>query len=107
MVARANASSPELALPYNVREDILDTGRDAALQLGRWEDALALNAEILESKERRGASALEMARNRFNDYGPLLRLGRIAEARSLLLECREIDEREHNTQALGKDLVAR
>ena len=100
------SDQPETALPYNVRESILDTGRYAALQLKRWEDALALNAEILESKEHRGASALEIARNRFNDYFPLLRLGRIAEARSLLLDCREIDEREHNTHDLGKDLSA-
>ena len=100
------SDQPEAALPFNVRETILDTGRDAALQLERWEDALAFNAELLESKERRGASAFEMARNRFNDYCPLLRLGRIGEARSLLLDCREIDEREHNTQGLGKDLSA-
>ena len=96
----------ETALPYNVREGILDTGRYAARQLERWEDALALNAEVSESEEHRGASALEIARSRFNDYGPLLRLGRIGEARSLLLDCREIDEREHNTQGLGKDLGA-
>ena len=73
-----------------MRESILDTGRSAALQLKRWEDALALNAELLESKAHRGASVFEIARRRFNDYGPLLRLGRIPEARSLLLECREI-----------------
>ena len=96
----------EAVRPYNLREGILDTGRDAALQLGRWEDALALNAELLESQQHRGASAFEMARRRFNDYFPLLRLGRIGEARSLLLDCREIDEREHNTQGLGKDLSA-
>jgi hypothetical protein len=96
----------ETAVPYNVRELTLDTGRNAARQLRRWEDALAFNAELLEAKERRGASAFEMARNRFNDYGPLLQLGRIAEARSLLLECREIDEREHNTQELGVDFSA-
>ena len=100
------SDQPEVAAPYNVRETILDTGRYAALQLERWEDALAFNAEILESKEHRGASAFEIARNRFNDYGPLLRLGRIAEARSLLLDCREIYEREHNTQELGMVLSA-
>ena len=47
-----------------------------------------------------------MARNRFNDYGPLLRLGRIAKARSLLLDCREIFEREHSTHELGAVLSA-
>jgi hypothetical protein len=96
----------DTALPYSVRELILDTGRTAAAQLKRWEDALALNAEIQESMERRGASALEIARSRFNDYAPLLRLGRLAEARSLLLECREIFEREQNMQGLGRVLGA-
>ena len=100
------SDQPEVALPFNVRENILDTGRSAALQLGRWEDTFALNAELLGSKEHRGASAFEMARNRFNDYFPLLRLGRIAEARSLLLDCREIFEREYYTEGLGKVLSA-
>ena len=100
------SSQPETALVYNVRETILDTGRSAALQLRDWEDALTLNAEILESQKGRGASALEIARQQFNDYAPLLHLKRIAEARALLLECREINEREHNIQGLGKDLGA-
>ena len=89
-----------------MRETILDIGRYAARQLGRWEDALTFNAELLKSKERRGASAFEIARNRFNNYAPLLRLGRLDEARSLLLDCREIDESENNTYELGKDLSA-
>jgi hypothetical protein len=100
------SDQPETALPYNVREGILDTGRSAALKLERWEDALAFNAEVLESKEHRSASAFEIARNRFNDYGPLLRLGRGAEARSLLLGCRETYEREHYTNGLGRVLSA-
>jgi hypothetical protein len=95
---------PEAVEPYNVRESILDAGRFAARQLERWDDALAFNADLLESKERRGASALEVARQRSNDYGPLLRLGRIGDARSLLLEYREIVEREHITADLGKVL---
>ncbi len=41
----------------------------------RWERALALNAEILRYTQERGADALEVARKRFNDYGPLLCLG--------------------------------
>ena len=89
-----------------MRETILDTGQSAAIQLERWENAVAFNAEILESKRRRGASVLEIAQTRFNDYGPLLRLGRIAEARSLLLDCREIFEREQNTRDLGEVLAA-
>ena len=36
--------------------------------------------------QARGADALEVARTRFNDYGPLLRLRRYDDARALLLE---------------------
>ena len=100
------SDQPEGAAPYNVRETILDIGRSAALQLERWADALTLNAEILESLESRGASAFEIARYRFNDYGPMLRLGHNVEARALLLDCRDIYEREHNTYELGKVLSA-
>ena len=88
--------------PWNVREVLLDTGRTAALQLGRWEQALSLNAEVVASKRARGASALEVARTRYNDYGPLIRLGRYGEAHALLMECREVFESEGYLQGLGQ-----
>jgi hypothetical protein len=100
------SDQPEATPSYNVREGILDVGSDAASQLRRWEDALTFNADVVKSMKRRGASALEIARRRFNDYFPLLRLGRIGEARAQLLECRETYEREHNTAGLGKVLSA-
>jgi hypothetical protein len=100
------SEQPEPANPYNVHENILYTAHSAASQLRRWEDALAFSAQIMESEKRRGASVLDRADTRFNAYGPLLRLGRIADARSLLLECREIYEREHHTAGLGKVLSA-
>ena len=96
----------EVVDPFNVREGILDIGRDAARQLGRWEDSLAINGEIVKSLRGRGASDYDICQGRFNDYVPLLRLGRIAEARGLLLECRAIDERERDIGGLGKDLSA-
>ena len=74
----------------------------AALQLERWEQALSLNAEVVASTEARGASALEVARTRYNDYGPLIRLGRYGEAHALLMECREVFESEGDLRGLGK-----
>jgi hypothetical protein len=53
---------------------------------------LALNAEVVALNEARGASPLEVASTRFNDHGPLLRLGRIAEAATLLQACRAVFE---------------
>ena len=65
------SEAEEAVNPWNVRETLLDTGRKAALSR-RWETALALNAEVVKVKQARGADALEVARTRFNDYGPLL-----------------------------------
>jgi hypothetical protein len=73
---------------WNVCEIILDAGRSAALHLGRWETALELNAEAIARKEARGATVLEVAKRRFNDYFPLLRLDRHPEAHALLQACR-------------------
>ena len=56
------SDQPETAIPFNVREVILDTGRLAARDARRWEQALELNAERLELKRRRGASPLELAK---------------------------------------------
>jgi tetratricopeptide (TPR) repeat protein len=91
----------EAVNPWNVREALLDTGRSAAMRSERWEQALALNAEIVTVTEARGADALEVARTRFNDYGPLLRLGRTAAARTLLLACRDVFEAARSVKMLG------
>jgi hypothetical protein len=96
----------ETVQPYVARELIIDVGHTAALALGRWEEALALNAENLELTRRRDAPPLEVARTLFNDYGPLLILGRVDEARALLLFCRDVFEQEGVINALAKTLNA-
>ncbi|MGH8904948.1 MAG: CHAT domain-containing protein [Egibacteraceae bacterium] len=80
--------------PWNVREAILSVGRSAAAGQERWEEALALNAALIKSTRRRSAPPLELADIEFNDYGPLLRLGRINDAKKLLLDCRAVFEQE-------------
>ena len=96
----------EAVTPWNVRETLLTTGCQAAQNLKNWQAALDLNADSLLSKEKRGASALERARFRFNDYGPLLRLGRFDEARDLLTGCRAAFEQAGAVSELGKVLSA-
>jgi len=98
----ATSTQPETAVPWNVRETLLDTGRQAARQLERWQDALDLNAEAAVSQRDRGAPATSIARMRFNDYGPLLQLGRTDEALALLLYCREVFEAAKDVEMLGK-----
>jgi tetratricopeptide (TPR) repeat protein len=101
-----SGEAEEGANPWNVREVILDTGRDAARGLERWEEALAFNQENVEATEARGATDLEIARTRFNDYVLLLRLGRYSDARQLLLECRQRFEEGSYTAGLGAVLGA-
>jgi len=92
----------EAAHPWNVREGLLDTGREAAMRGERYEQSLALNAGIVKYTKQREASALQLARTRYNDHGPLLRLGRYKEARQLLLDCRTVYETERYIAGLGK-----
>ncbi len=75
--------------PWNVREAILDIGRLSALALQRWDHALHLNNEITNTQRRRDASPHETARTRFNDYVPLLHLGRLTDADHLLRDCQD------------------
>ncbi|SDL49813.1 CHAT domain-containing protein [Geodermatophilus siccatus] len=97
----------EAVNPWNVRELILDTGRHAARDLSRWQEALDLNAEQLDSKRRRGAGQYELAHSGFNDYWPLLQLGRLEEADRLLRACQDQFEQADDTRTLGNVLSAR
>jgi tetratricopeptide (TPR) repeat protein len=78
----------------------------AARDLGDWRQALDLNAEIHASRRRRGASPAEQANTRFNDYYPLLRLGRVEQARDLLIDCRAVFETSNDIPRLGRTLGA-
>jgi tetratricopeptide (TPR) repeat protein len=100
------AGPDDTVAPWNVRETLLDTGREAASQLARWEDALDLNAAQTASKRDRRAPAANVARARFNDYAPLLRLGRTDEALDLLLECLQVFQEANDIGPLGKTLSA-
>jgi tetratricopeptide (TPR) repeat protein len=96
------SEAEEVVAPWNVREVLLNIGRGAAVHSGRYEQALVLNAEIVNAKAKRGAGALELAQTRFNDYGPLLCLNRYDEARPLLQGCRSVLEAERDFANLGK-----
>jgi tetratricopeptide (TPR) repeat protein len=87
--------------PWHVREALLNTGQLASLALQRWQEALSLNGEVIQVTVSRGATALEVARTRYNDYGPLLRLQRYGEARTLLHQCLAVSESAGDTADLG------
>lgn len=96
----------EAAEPFSVRELILDSGREAALRLGRWADALDFNRKILTSMEQRGAPARAIAQAEFNDYSPLLAVNRPEDARELLYRCRARYEQEGDVDAVAATVSA-
>ncbi len=100
------SDAEEAATPWNVRETLLDTGNFAAQRLEQWEMSLDLNAEIVKFKIARSADAVEIARMRFNDYGPLLGLRRYRDARALLEYCRAAFEQAHAIYELSAVLSA-
>jgi hypothetical protein len=93
--------------PWRVREATLTTGVFAARDLGRWQHALDLNADVLVSVRRRNAGDHTIARIRFNDFGSLLALGRLEEADTLLRGCQHAFEHYQDTSMLGHVLSAR
>jgi hypothetical protein len=103
--ARRDAS--EAVNTWNVREGILSVGRASAMESEDWGRCLELNAETLASVRLRGAPAHEVARNRFNDADPLIRLGRLAEARLLLADCQQVFEEHADTAMLAMVLSTR
>src|SRR6202043_2628388 len=46
----ATPGKDDVATPWNVREVLLDIGRNAARRLDLWQDALDLNSEVMASK---------------------------------------------------------
>jgi tetratricopeptide (TPR) repeat protein len=93
-------------LPWNVGEMVLNTMVLAARDLGQWQHALDLNREVKHSERRRGASDAQQAVTAFSDCGPLLRLGRVNEARELLIGCRDVFEATNDIIMLGNTLSA-
>jgi tetratricopeptide (TPR) repeat protein len=96
----------ERVAPWNIREVVFDLGRQAARDLGRWREALAFNAEQVRSQQARGATSHVVARTRFRDYGPLLRLGELAAAERLVLGSRKVFEAVGDLDRLGATFSA-
>jgi hypothetical protein len=92
--------------PWTIQEAILGVGVVAAHDLGRWDQALELNAAVRQSQEHRHADDVERAVTSFNDYAPLLRLGRGLEARELLYQCRVSFVRAEDLTMMGNTLSA-
>jgi tetratricopeptide (TPR) repeat protein len=92
---------------WNVRENVGDTARSAASAVQDWAAALTFSRQVQESKRQRGASLHDRARIRFNDYFPLLQLGRVDEAEQVMLACQQVFEDAADIHALGMVYSAR
>lgn len=97
---------PDAEQEWHIRESMLGLGVAAAHALGRWSEALELNAAVRQSQEDRQASEVERSVTSFNDYSPLLRLDRALEARDLLYGCRAAFGRAEEVTMMGNTLSA-
>jgi hypothetical protein len=86
----------------DMRDAVLATGRAAAARAGRWTEAVDLNAALAQGMRDRGDPETDIARTRFNDYPPLLRLGETGKAVDVLLTCREVFTEAGDAEGLGK-----
>ncbi|MGC0331254.1 hypothetical protein RKD23_004244 [Streptomyces sp. SAI-170] len=87
---------------WQVWEEFCDTGQRAAILAEQWATALEFNAELCAVKASRGAPGIDVAQARFPAYLPLLRLGRLSDAVSVLEGCREVFEAADDSLHLGE-----
>jgi tetratricopeptide (TPR) repeat protein len=92
---------PENVDPWNVREAVLGIGCAAADAMGAWELELTLIDAVLASQRSRDAPEADRAHTLFNRYGPLQRLGRVSEAREVLMECRALFTRQQDWERVA------
>jgi hypothetical protein len=97
----ADSGEEEAARPWDVREALWNIDRAARTDLGDWDGALAVNAEIIASMNDRRAPAAQLAVVRMNEYAPLLRLGKPGEARDVLLACQRAFRDANDLRMLG------
>ncbi|WP_261562069.1 hypothetical protein [Frankia tisae] len=97
---------PEAVHPDDVRGSLLTEVVRSSVALGQWQEALEAVDEHLRILRRRRARRHEVAVVSFNRYGPLLRLGRTAEAEQTLLFCRRIFDAERDIPRVGNVLAA-
>jgi tetratricopeptide (TPR) repeat protein len=107
MAALPERSGPDEIQPWNVRESLLDIGRGAAAELGRWQLALDLSDEARASMAARHVGRHDLALVQVKDYLPLLRLNRLPAADRLLQSCQQVFEDAADTAALGTVFAAR
>jgi CHAT domain-containing protein len=91
----------EPMLPHEVRENLFSLGMTVANDLREWRSALIFSDDLQASMEERGVTAYELAATRYDRYRPLLALGELDAAETILLHCREVYEHEGGPRDLA------
>jgi tetratricopeptide (TPR) repeat protein len=104
---RAGESVPEAPDPVDLGRALvsgLDIAEDANRQLERWAACIALLEEQEQAKREMGESRHEQYRTRYNQYWPLMRLGRLDDAQRAVEAClavfREVNDLTNQARAL-------
>ena len=100
------ADAPETVFLARARAAGLNIAVQANQALERWDACLTLLAEIEQTEREMGASQQEQARARFNQYTPLMKLGRLAEAQRVVEECLAVDREAGDLSGQASDLSA-
>ena len=106
---RAGAAAPDAPNPVVLGRALvsgLDIAEDANRQLERWDACLTLLNEIEQTKREMGASKQEQARTRYNQYGPLMKLGRLTEAQRVVEACLDVEREAGDLYGQSKALSA-
>ena len=85
------ADAPEPVVLGRALVSGLDIAHRANHTLERWDACLTLLTEIEQTEREMGANRQEQARTRFNQYGPLMKLGRLAEAQRVVEACLAVE----------------
>ncbi|MCP4104201.1 MAG: CHAT domain-containing protein, partial [Desulfobacteraceae bacterium] len=84
----------------------LDIAKGANLQLEQWETCIELLKEIEKTQGEMGHSRQEQYRTRFNQCGPLMKLGRLDEAQKVAEEHLAVSREADNLASQSKALSA-
>ena len=84
----------------------LDIAYHASLALKEWQPSLDLIDEMEQLEHDLGTAEHEIARTRFNRYGPLIKLGKLGEAKDVLEACLDVFRRAGDMQREARTLSA-
>ncbi|MDM8536119.1 CHAT domain-containing protein [Desulfobacterales bacterium HSG17] len=96
--------APDAAFLSRVLISALDIASAAHQSLKNWQNCLDLDKETEETKQVLGESEHELARTKYNQYGALIRLGKLSEAQQVLEGCLQVFKKADDLTMQSKTL---